>query len=56
MVGRRIYRDRRERRMKIAIIILAIGELYLLWLQIKTCKLMSKMLRELGDILKEGKE
>lgn len=39
----------------ITIIMLAFGELYLLWLQIKTCKLMSKMLRELGDILKEGK-
>lgn len=42
--------------MKIAIIILALGELYLLWLHIRTCRLMSKMLRELGDILKEGKE
>ncbi len=41
--------------MWIAIIILAIGELYLLGLHISTCKLMSKMLRELGDILKEGK-
>lgn len=40
----------------IAIIILALGEFYLLWLHISTCKLMSKMLRELGDILKEGKE
>lgn len=42
--------------LEIAIIILAFGELYLLWLHISTCKLMSKMLRELGDILKEGKE
>lgn len=40
----------------IAIILLAFGELYLLWLHISTCKLMSKMLRELGDIMKEGKE
>lgn len=39
----------------IAIIILAFGELYLLWLHISTCRLMSKMLRELGDIMKEGK-
>lgn len=38
----------------IAIIMLAFGELYLLWLHISTCKLMSKMLRELGDIMKEG--
>ena len=42
--------------LEISIIILAFGELYLLWLHISTCKLMSKMLRELGDILKEGKE
>lgn len=40
--------------MIIAIILLALGELYLLWLHVSTCKLMSKMLRELGDMLKEG--
>lgn len=40
--------------MIIAIIILALGELYLFWLHINTCKLMSKMLRELADILKGG--
>lgn len=39
--------------MIIAIIILALGELYLLWLHVSTCKLMSKMLRDLGDMLKE---
>jgi hypothetical protein len=42
--------------MWIAIIILALGELYLFWMHIRTCMLMGKMLRELGDILKEGKE
>ena len=42
--------------LAIAIIILALGELYLLRLHISTYKLMSKILRELGDILKEGKE
>lgn len=42
--------------LEFSIIILAFGELYLLWLHIRTCKLMSKMLRELGDILKEGEE
>ena len=40
--------------MILAIIILALGELYLLWLHISTCKLMGKMLREFADILKEG--
>lgn len=40
--------------MTIVIILLALGELYLLWLHVSTCKLMSKMLRELGDMLKEG--
>ena len=40
--------------MTIAIIILALGELYLLWLHISVCKLMSKMLRDLADIMKEG--
>ena len=40
----------------IAIILLTLGELYLLWLHVSTCKLMSKMLREFGDIIKESKE
>ena len=42
--------------LEFSIIILAFGELYLLWLHISTRNLMSTMLRELGDILKEGEE